>query len=355
MRLSVIVPVRNEAAHIRAILSGLADQEFAIDDYEIIVVDGASDDGTADFVRALVTTIPNLYLLNNPKRLASAARNIGIEHALGDFIVIVDGHCQVRDPHFLNRTVNAFESSGADTLGRPQPLRADQPTAFQRAAAAARTSWLGHNPDSAIYSNQARFVDADNVAVAYRREVFDRIGRFDESFDACEDVEFNTRVRRAGMTCFFSPAIAVEYQPRGTLRGLANQMARYGRGRARLGRKHPATVTAPSLVPPLWLLWLVVGSIASLFWPPFALVLASSVAAYLLVVMAESFRVWHSQRGVSLLRLPIIFATIHVGFGCGYLNETAGGLQFWPIALARRLIAGRTAGATLGRATTPLQ
>jgi succinoglycan biosynthesis protein ExoA len=355
MRVSVIVPVRNEAAHIRAIVRGLASQEFATDDYEVLVVDGASDDGTADIVRQLLTTIPNLYLLNNPKRLASAARNIGVEYARGEFVVIVDGHCQVRDPNFLTRLVMAFESSGADTLGRPQPLRTDQPTAFQRTAAAARTSWLGHNPDSAIYSNQARFVAPDNVAVAYRREVFDRIGRFDESFDACEDVEFNTRVRQAGMTCFFSPAIAVEYQPRGTLRGLAYQMARYGRGRARLGRKHPATITAPSLVPPLWLLWLCVGSLASILWPPLALVVATTIAAYLLVVLAESIRVWQSQSGVSLLRLPIIFAAIHAGFGWGYLNETASGLQFWPIGLARRLIAGRTVAATVGRATTPLQ
>jgi succinoglycan biosynthesis protein ExoA len=340
MRVSAIVPVRNEAAHIRAILHGLADQQFAVDDYEVLVIDGMSDDGTADIVREFQATNSNFHLFNNPRRLASAARNVGVEHARGEVIVIVDGHCQIRDPHFLTRLVLAFESSGADTLGRPQPLRAVQPTAFQRAAAAARTSWLGHNPDSAIYSNQARFVDPDNVAVAYRREVFDRIGRFDESFDACEDVEFNTRARRAGMTCFFSPTIAVEYQPRGTLRGLTYQMARYGRGRARLGRKHPATMTAPSLVPPLWLLWLVVGSIASILWPPLALVLFATIAAYLLIVLAESIRVWQAQTSVSLVRLPFIFTAIHASFGWGYLNETAAGLRPVSIGLARRLRLG---------------
>ena len=177
-------------------------------------------------------------------------------------------------------------------MPRPAAATASRPAdAFQRAVAAARTSWLGHNPDSAIYSDVARFVAADNVAVAYRREVFDRVGLFDESFDACEDVEFNTRVRRAGLTCYFTPAIAVEYQPRGSLRGLAYQMMRYGRGRARLGLKHPAMITAASLVPPLWLVWLIAGGAVSLTWAPFAIVFGTSLIAYLLVILAESWRV----------------------------------------------------------------
>jgi len=326
MRVSVIVPVRNESACIRGTLLSLACQQFPVDDFEIVVIDGASDDNSPAIVHDLQASCPNLHLFENPKRLASAGRNVGVRNARGELIVIVDGHCQVRDPHYLRRLVEAFEASGADCLGRPQPLRSERPTSTQRAIAAARTSWLGHNPDSAIYSDVARFIAPDNVAVAYRREVFDRVGLFDESFDACEDVDFNTRVRRAGLTCYFTPEIAVEYQPRGTLRGLAYQMMRYGRGRARLGRKHPRMVTAASLVPPLWLLWLFAGAVVSLAWVPFAIVFSASLAAYLLLVLAESLRVWRNAHATPLLRLPLVFATIHVGFGWGYLRETVVGL-----------------------------
>ena len=117
--------------------------------------------------------------------------------------MIVDGHCHVRDRQFLRNLVDAFEASGADTLGRPQPLKCDDPTPFQRAVAAARTSWLGHNPDSHIYSTAARFVPADNVAVAYRRDVFDLMGEFD-SRSTPAGREFHTRVRQAGLTCYFT-------------------------------------------------------------------------------------------------------------------------------------------------------
>ena len=140
MRVSIVIPVRNEAASIRRTLRDLARQEFPVADYEILVIDGQSEDSTPEVVRYLQRSIPNLFLLDNPKRLASAGRNVGIRHARGDYIAIVDGHCQVHDPQFLVRLVEAFESSGADTLGRPQPLRAEQPTRFQLAVAAARTS-----------------------------------------------------------------------------------------------------------------------------------------------------------------------------------------------------------------------
>jgi succinoglycan biosynthesis protein ExoA len=335
MRVSVIVPVRNESASIRDTLGGLARQDFPANDYEILVIDGRSDDETAAIVRDLQRDTPNLVLVDNPNRLASAGRNVGVQHARGDFVVIVDGHCQVRDPKLLINLVEAFETSGADCLGRPQPLESDRPTAFQRAVAAARSTWLGHNPDSHIYSDRAGFVAADNVAVAYRREVFDRVGLFDESFDACEDVEFNTRVRRAGLSCYFTPAIAVAYQPRRSFSGLAYQMMRYGRGRARLARKHPATITGPSLVPPLWLVWLATGSILSLFLPSFGHVFAVTVAVYLAVILAESARVSWLRSDVSIGRLPLVFMAIHAGFGWGYLRETMAGLSIPPIRLGR--------------------
>jgi len=224
------------------------------------------------------------------------------------------------------RLIAAFEASGADTLGRPQPLRSNRPTAFQRAVSAARQSWLGHNPDSAIFSDRSRFVPPDNVAVAYRREVFDRVGPFDETFDACEDVEFNTRVRLAGLTCFFTPAIAVAYQPRASVRGVVHQMMRYGRGRARLAQKTPNSITLPSLVPPLWAAWVVVGAGLGLLSPWVAGVWVATVALYLGVVLGESARLWLRGDGPSFARLPVIFGAVHLGFAWGYWKETCAGI-----------------------------
>ena len=84
----------------------------------------------------------------------------------------------------------------------------------------ARSSWLGHHPDSFIYSKEERFVPAISVAVAYRRDVFDKVGFFDENFDACEDVELNHRIDKNRLKCYFTPSITVQYCPRKSLGGL---------------------------------------------------------------------------------------------------------------------------------------
>ena len=152
-------------------------------------------------------------MIHNPRRLSSAARNLGVSHARGKYIVIVDGHCDIPDDRYLQHLVEAFENTGADSLGRPQPLTGGRLSTFQQAVALARSSWLGHNPDSAIFSDVPKFVPAQNVAVAYRRQLFAEVGTFDERFDACEDVEFNTRLDLANKRCYFTPSLKVAYVP----------------------------------------------------------------------------------------------------------------------------------------------
>jgi succinoglycan biosynthesis protein ExoA len=329
MLVSVIVPVRNESAHIRQTLECLRRQEFDARQFEVLLVDGASDDDTVAQALDVQQTFPQLRIFSNPKRLSSAARNVGVRHAQGKFVVIVDGHCLIHDGHYLQKMVTAFEQSGADTLGRPQLLRIDGSNSFQEAVAAARESWLGHNPDSDIYSDQARFVPPDNVAVAYRREIFHKVGLFDEQFDACEDVEFNWRVRQAGFNCFFTPVIRVDYQPRGTLSGLLYQMFRYGNGRSRLGRKHRGSITLPSLVPALWLLWLPASFALGFVSPIFAVAFCASVLLYALSILAESVRLSRRNSIRVLARTPLVFCAIHVGFGWGFIRDRLAGLP-WP-------------------------
>jgi succinoglycan biosynthesis protein ExoA len=320
-QVSVIVPVRNEARAIRQTLECLLRQDFEPDGFEVLVVDGQSDDETVAIVREMQPRFGRLTLLYNPKRWSSAARNIGIRHASGEYIVIVDGHCAIDNPHYLRDLVRAFAETSADCLARPQPLDADGASPFQTGVALARRSWLGHNPDSAIFSDRPGFVEPQNVAVAYRRSVFGAVGLFDERFDACEDVEFNTRVHRHGLRCYFTPAIGVRYHPRSSLRGLWRQMYRYGTGRARLGRKHPLSRTIPSLIPPLWLVWLAGTLVAGLLWSPALAAFALCAVAYCALVLGESLRLT-GGRLLPALRLPLIFFALHAGFGWGFLKES---------------------------------
>jgi succinoglycan biosynthesis protein ExoA len=334
----VIVPVHNEARFIRNTLEQLLHQDYDPDAFEILVADGCSTDSTRAVVQGYAGRRPNVYLLDNPRRWSSAGRNLGILAARGDLLVVVDGHCEVDRVNYLNELADAFRRSDADCIGRPQPLDVSGATAMQRAVAAARTCWLGHHPDSYIYASEERFVPPQSVAVAYRRSVFARVGLFDEAFDACEDVEFNHRVARADLRCFFTPRVAARYVPRSNLRGLFRQMVRYGRGRVRLARKHPDTFSARSFAPAAFLLGLVGGLPLAWLLPWLAALYGGALALYAAVVLLVSLTIAARAGKPALLPLlPLVFATIHVGAGAGILSEWLAGRR--PV---RRLLGAQT-------------
>ncbi|MDR3234535.1 MAG: glycosyltransferase family 2 protein [Planctomycetaceae bacterium] len=338
MFLSVILPVRNESAHIADVLDQLLGQNYPSEFFECIVVDGLSTDATPAVVQQYCNKYPNVRYLENPKKLASAARTIGAENARGEAVIIVDGHCIIDNRDMLKNAAEAFMQSDADCLGRPQPLEMKDATTLQWAVAAARRSPLGHHPDSFIYSGQAQFSPASSVAIAYRKTVFDKVGYFDEQFDACEDVEFNTRCDKAALRCYFEPAIAVRYVPRKTLSGLFFQLCRYGRGRVRLFRKHQETFSLKSFAPGFFVFGVIAGLLLLMltallintclspfqtnvmvlltvfYWCPLTL--------YIFAILAESVRLALKHRRLLMLPyLPFVFLAIHFGFGWGIVRE----------------------------------
>ncbi len=340
--ITVVVPARNEEPFIEATLRALVRQHYPADRFEVIVADGQSHDDTVGVVRRLQDEFANLRLLYNPRRLASAARNLGVRHARGEYVLVIDGHCELRRRDYLRQLVAVFEKYGVESVGRPQPLDVTGASPVQRAIALARASRLGHNPGSFIYTDEGGFVPPQSVAVAYRRDVFERVGAFDEAFDACEDVEFNHRLHQAGGRCYFAPQLAVHYHPRASLGGLIYQMLRYGRGRARLLLKHPNTFSVPALVPALFLLGLGGSFALGLASPLFAGVFCLTALTYALTLLFAGLILAAQGRVPELAPLfPAVLLSIHVGAGWGVLAELVPALAHrglrWLGPLARGL------------------
>jgi len=328
--ITVVMPVRNEARFIADTLGQLRGQDYPKDRFEILVADGMSDDGTREIVSRIAEEDGRVRLLDNPKKRSSAGRNVGFRAGQGDYFVVVDGHCHIPDDKFLRNVSECFEKSGAHCLGRPQPLDPPGLTPFQQSVALARASRLGHGGDSLIYGDVEGFASPVSNGAAYRREVFEKVGYVDENFDACEDVEFNYRVEKAGLKAYTSPKLTVRYFPRENLSALVGQMRRYGRGRTRLYRKHPALLSLSALVPACFaggaaafvaLLGLDVTFGLSALLSVIFSALGLALLAYAVLVGIATVRICREHGMDHAWRVPFIFLAVHGGLGLGMWEE----------------------------------
>ena len=314
------MPIRNEEAFIEKTINMILNQDYPSDCYEIIIADGCSDDGTIDIIKRLQNQNPQITLKKNKKQRSSAGRNIGFKHGKGDIFLIIDGHCFIPDNQLFKNIVACFKKSAASCLGRPQPLSPPGLTLFQKHVANARFSTLGHGGDSLIYSDYEGFVSPQSNGAIYTREVIEKVGYVDETFDACEDVEFNVRVEKAGFKTYMSPSLTVKYYPRKTIRTLYQQMLRYGHGRMDLLVKHVETFSLKGLIPIFFVLGLFLNLFVLFATSELFIIFVLPYFIYLILITSYSFKLSGYQLNSSLRTYMKIFFTIHLGLGVGQLK-----------------------------------
>lgn len=316
---SVVVPVRNEAAAVEGCLQRLLAQDYPRDRTEILIVDGCSEDGTRGVVERMRERHPKagLRLLDNPRHTVPPALNLGIRAARGDVIVRMDAHA-VPTTDYLSACVAALAASGAANAGGVVVAKGE--TAFGEAVAIATAHPLGAGDARHRIGGVA--ADVDTVPYgAFRREAFERVGLFDESLVRNQDYEFNVRLREAGGRVRFDPAIHFTYTPRGSVAALWSQYFQYGWWKVETLRRHPNSLRVRQLLPPA----LMVGGLATLiaapFWSLASAALAVGLATYLVAVGAVSLRI--ARPPTPAYRVVGAFAVIHVGWALGFLVNLA--------------------------------
>ena len=313
--ISVVVPVRNEQRYLAECLRSLLSQSYDPHGYEVIVVDGESDDETRSIAASLASAHPNLRIASNPRRIVSCGRNIGIKLARGDVIAFVEGHALV-EPDFLATASDCLARTGALCLGRYVEQCIPGDGSVQQATGLFRKSRIGRNPHSRRFARSAEeFVDPLSVATVYRRSIFSRVGFFDETLTTNEDVEFNWRVSRAGIKAFYSPGLRYCLHARNTLTGFLRQIFRYGCGKALFVRKHPRAFRPAYALPTIGVAALVVSPLLN--WPAGGLA-ALPTAAYLGLAAGAALAGADSEgRRHSGLRV-VLSALMWLGFGAGF-------------------------------------
>ncbi len=319
---TVVVPCRNEAAHIGACVASLLASDHPADRLEVLVCDGESDDGTTEIVAALAAGDARLRLLRNHARSTPAALNLGVRAARGACVLIAGAH-SVYPPGYVSALVRRWVESGADVVGGVVETIPADGSARARGIAAALAHPLGvGNAHFRTGVREARWVDTVPFG-CYGRAVFERVGLFDEELARNQDDELNARVLRAGGRLLLVPEVRVRYAARPTLAKLWRMYFQYGVYKPLVARKLGAIVTVRQLAPPALVAGLASAALLAALVPAARPAAAVPLLAYVLLLLAGGGSVARTAGLRVGACAALALATLHLSYGVGYLAGVA--------------------------------
>ena len=316
---SVIVPCRNEESFIAASLESILGNTYPKGRVEILVVDGLSEDGTRSIVSHYVAQHPAVRLLDNVGKTTPRALNVGIAAATGDIIMRMDAHATY-PPDYIAGLVEWLGKSGADNVGGVcMTMPADESSVAHAIARGLSHPFGVGTSYFRIGTSAPRWVDTV-FGGCYRRDVFARIGLFDEQLIRNQDDEFNHRLIARGGRILLVPDVVSYYYPRSSLAQLWRMFYQYGYFKPLVALKLGRIGTGRQVVPMVCLGLLVGLSVASIASPVARFMLMLLVALYLSADFAVSFAVGLSSGLRCAGWLMLVFPTLHVSYGMGYMR-----------------------------------
>jgi glycosyltransferase involved in cell wall biosynthesis len=317
---SLVIPCFNEERFIRQCLESVLAWDSTGCELEILVIDGGSADRTRQIVREIQEQDTRIRLLHNPKRIKPVALNIGIRAARGDWIIRLDAHAEY-PIEYLKQCLNTARRTGADNIGGIVITQLRDNTVQAQLVQALTTHRFGVGSEG--FRVDAPEGQVDTVPYGcYRREVFEKIGYFDEHLIHSQDFEFNQRLLRAGGTIWLNPAIRVLYYNQATLGHFFRKViGRDGPWGPYMWYVAPYSLRLRHAIPMAFVLALIIGMIAAacvLTWGWILLVTLLAPYSFLAIVsgiqQAMRFRKWWM-----LFLLPCLFFAYHIAYGLGEL------------------------------------
>lgn len=315
----VVIPALNEADHIAACVRSLMTGDARLSAIEMVVADGGSRDRTREIVLALQGEYPNLRLIDNPKRLQSAAVNLAAQGAGAGRSILVrcDAHA-IYPENYVMRVADSLVRHGVASL--VVPMDAVGTSCFQRANAWIVDTPLGSGGSAHRGGRKSGEVDHGHHA-GFDLKAFLAVGGYDETFSHNEDAEYDARLRQSGERIFLDADIRLSYLPRATAGALARQYFNYGKGRARTLMKHGERPKLRQLIPPATLVACVLG----LAIAPFSLWGLVLPGGYLAALIAASLMVAVKHKSACGLLAGLASATMHMSWSLGLFRQVLKG------------------------------
>jgi glycosyltransferase involved in cell wall biosynthesis len=322
-QVTVVIPCRNEQLYIEECIKAIYSCELPKDFFiNVYVVDGMSDDGTRAIVQQLKDQYSSLFLIDNKLQLTPYAFNLGIEAGgQADFIQIVGARHILSENYIFQCIKKLTNDPKTWCVGGKIINEFVNETGAIIAKVMGTTLGMGIGNFRTL--EQSAYTDTVTSPM-YPYWVIEKIGLFDEELIRNQDDDYNFRVSQAGGAIFFNAEISLKYYVRGDFKGLWRQFFQYGYWKVYVNRKHKSVTTLRQIVPPLFVLYLMIFllNISSVQF----LLLNIPFIVYCIAVAYFSLKLKQSNRSLSWLGFLSTFPIIHVSYGLGYLK---GILEFF--------------------------
>jgi glycosyltransferase involved in cell wall biosynthesis len=311
---SIILAFRNEADFLEECLRSFDNQSLTRNEWEIILVDGQSNDGSEKIAREYCEQHDNSEYVTNPKKLAAAGWNIGVRLSSGKYYFPASGHAVI-DKDFL-KEAKIFFKKNADVHALGGRVISMGINSASKAIAAASNTPFGMGGVYYRIGTTPRRVNVVGLGI-YSRHLYLSIGPYLHDFVRSGDWEFNYRAWVAGFKMYINPAMKSQLYVRSNFRRTFLQQFITGFWKIRVWEIHPRSLLLRHMIPPLFVLWLLASPFFIFFgWTIFFLWLFPSLI-YLMLSIFSAFKVSDREHKWHLIILS--YPVIHLAYGMGFL------------------------------------
>ncbi|HJD92276.1 glycosyltransferase family 2 protein [Bacteroides coprosuis] len=318
--ISIICPIYNEEKYIASCIQSMLNQDIPKENLEIFFIDGRSTDNTREIVESYSKKNPFIKLLDNPDKIVPPALNKAIKQAEGDYIIRIDAHCEY-PTNYISTLLKYARELDCENIGAVcRTLPADSSTKSLAIAIGMSHKFGVGDSSFRVGSKGVRKVDTVPFG-CFKRNIFDKIGLFDLDLTRNQDDEFNGRIIKNGGTIFLISDLVVDYYARDSFKKLFKMFYQYGLFKPLVNKKLGSPATIRQFFPLMFVLGIVLGGIMSFSIPyiyiPYCIVLSFYLILIMIIASKEALK--YRRFGV-LFYLPIVFFSMHISYGLGYLK-----------------------------------
>lgn len=318
MIVSIVVVAYNEEQTLPKLLEDITNQDYPHDKIDVLLIDSMSRDNTPHIMKEFAenaTDFKRVSVLQNVNKTLPYGCNVALDNYIGDAIVRIDAHASVPND-FISKNVRLLES-GESVCGGRRPNIIDEDTPWKQTLLISEQSMFGSGIASYRNSDRKKYVSSIFHGM-YRREVYDKAGKYNPLLTRTEDNDMSQRITAAGFKICYDPSIISYQHTRNSLGRMLRQKYLNGYWIGKTMGINPHCFSLFHFVPFAFVLGIIATTVLTLVGFPYLSWLMWGLYG-LLIIGISGVELFSRKFSATNLLLPFLFFALHISYGVGTL------------------------------------